>query len=109
MKKHWKLLLSALVLCDFAVLSAWAVSQVGYVGTFEHAFASPGGIQLFVGLCVALGFVAIWMVRDARRSGVSPMPYLLLTVALGSVGPLVYFVVRELPVDAPAEPSVVPA
>jgi hypothetical protein len=37
------------------------------------------------------------------------MPYLLLTVAPGSVGPLVYFVVRELPVGVPAEASVVPA
>lgn len=104
MKKHWKFLLAALVLCDFAVLSAWAVNHVGYVGIFEHAFASPGGIQLFVDLCVALGLVSIWMIRDARARAVNPVPYLLLTLSLGSIGPLVYFVARARRSQGPSAP-----
>lgn len=41
------------------------------------------------------------MVRDARARGVSAVPYVLLTLALGSAGPLVYLI-RRLASDAPA-------
>ena len=50
---------------------------------------------------IALSLVIAWMVRDARARGVSPLPYVVLTLALGSVGPLVYLI-RRLASEAPA-------
>jgi hypothetical protein len=45
-------------------------------------------------LLIALSLIVSWMVRDARARGVSALPYVLLTLALGSAGPLVYLIRR---------------
>ncbi|HJQ84004.1 MAG TPA: DUF2834 domain-containing protein [Candidatus Binatia bacterium] len=90
------------VLLAFGAAEAWVVSQVGYVGVFEQALGSPGAMLAFLDLGIALGLVAFWLVRDARDRGVSPIPYLLMTLALGSVGPLVYLIRRESTASAGA-------
>lgn len=100
MKAHWKLVVASLVLIDFTALSIWALSEVGYIGLFQYALASPAGIQILVDLCLALALFSGWMIADARRRGASVGVYLLLTLVLGSVGPLSYLVVRELPSNA---------
>lgn len=82
-------------------MTVWGVSQVGFLGLFSGLLASPSGIVGTVDLVIALGLVAVWMVQDARTHGVSPVPYLILTIALGSVGPLLYLLRR--PEAAPAE------
>ncbi|MDO9125636.1 MAG: hypothetical protein Q7U42_02135 [Parvibaculum sp.] len=38
----------------------------------------------------------IWMVRDARTSGVNPWPFVAVTLAAGSFGILFYLVAREV-------------
>lgn len=84
-----------LVLVDFAALSAYAVVQHGYLGFFELAMANWATRLLFADLCIALSLIAVWMVRDARERGASFWPYLVLTLALGSAGPLLYLIRRE--------------
>jgi hypothetical protein len=84
-----------LVLIDFAALSAYAVVQHGYLGFFELAMANWATRLLFADLCVALSLIAVWMVRDARQRNASFWPYLALTLALGSAGPLLYLIRRE--------------
>ena len=85
----------SLTLLVFGGVEAYAVWQVGYVGVFEQALGSVGATLGFVDLCIALGLVTVWLVRDARDRGISPVPYMVLTLALGSVGPLFYLVRRE--------------
>jgi len=89
---NWKRLLAALVLADFTALSAYAVFEHGYVGFFDLLFANTATITVFVDLCIALTMVMVWMWNDAKRRGVTPLPFVLLTLALGSVGPLLYLV-----------------
>jgi hypothetical protein len=91
----------SLLLADFLALTGYAVYQYGYVGFFELMTANVATIAGFVDLVIALSLILAWMVRDARARGVSPVPYVLLTLALGSVGPLVYLI-RRLASDAPA-------
>lgn len=98
-----KKILLLLVLADFVAVTAWGVSQVGVVGLFTGMLATPASIVGSVDLLIALGLVAVWMVRDARAHGVSPVPYLVLTVALGSVGPLLYLLRRPEPATADAK------
>ncbi len=50
-------------------------------------------IDLFTALSMAMG----WIYFDAKQRGVSPWPYLLLTLGTGSVGTLLYLLVRERP------------
>lgn len=99
-----KKILLLLVLADFVAVSVWGISQVGFVGLFTGAVASPAGIVGSVDLVIALGLISVWVVLDARARGVSPLPYLVLTLLGGSIGPLTYLLLRPEP--APAEARV---
>ena len=94
-----------IVLLALAALDALAVEQYGYIGLFRLATSSFGTIVLTTDMVIALTLVAIWMGRDANERGVSAIPYLILTLALGSIGPLLYLLVRlgsESPATRPA-------
>lgn len=94
----------SVVLVDFVALTGYAVYQYGYIGFFELMTANVATIAAFTDLVIALSLIMAWMVRDARARGVSAVPYVVLTVALGSVGPLAYLIRR-----AASEPGTVSA
>jgi len=83
------------LLLDFLALTGYAVYQYGYLGFFELVTANVATITAFVDLLIALTLIIVWMIRDARARGISPVPYVLLTLALGSAGPLAYLIRRE--------------
>lgn len=45
---------------------------------------------MLVDLVIALGLFLAWMWKDAKAAGRNPWPWLLLTLATGSIGALVY-------------------
>jgi len=79
-----------IVLADFLALNAYVVYQYGYIGFVELVTANAATTAALVDLVIALSLVVTWMVRDARERGVSSVPYVILTLVLGSVGPLLY-------------------
>ena len=89
-----KQLATEVVLVAFLIFSVYVVYHYGYIGLFEQALANAATIQVFLDLTIALSLVTIWMWFDARERGVSAVPYILLTLTLGSIGPLVYLVRR---------------
>lgn len=89
-----------LVLIPFSVLSAIALWTHGYWGLFEPALRSWGAAQVLVDLVIALGLFLAWMWRDAARLRRNPWPWLVLSLAAGSFGPLLYLLTR--PADAAA-------
>ncbi len=80
----------------FTAYSLTVVAGHGYFGFLELAAAEPWGMQLFLDLCIALCLFTFWMVPDARARGITPWPYLLAVVTLGSIGALAYLVHRTL-------------
>lgn len=78
----------------FTAFTIWIVSRTGLAGFYEQLLASPGAWQVFADLTVALLLVLSWMRRDAQAKGRAFWPYLLLTLALGSIGPLTYLLLR---------------
>lgn len=84
-----KLVLLA-VLVPFSALTALAVWHHGYVGIFVGQLQTWAGAQVLVDLVIALGLFVVWMWRDARSTGRNPWPWLALTLAAGSFGPLLY-------------------
>ncbi len=82
------LLIAALV--PFALVTGLALWRHGYWGIFEHQLSSWAGAQVLLDLAIALALVLVWMWRDARQHGRNPWPWLLLTLAAGSFGPLLY-------------------
>ena len=96
----------AVVLADFATLTAYVVAQYGIVGLFEAAFANWATTLVMVDLTIALSMVVAWMWQDARQRGVSPIPYAVLTLGFGSVGPLLYLIRRFGREESPLPQSV---
>jgi hypothetical protein len=84
----------AVLLFDFTAFTAYAIAQHGLVGLFAMAFANLASMQIFADLVIALSLVIAWMWQDARARGVSPIPYVVLTLGLGSIGPLLYLIRR---------------
>jgi hypothetical protein len=92
---NWKTIGLGVLLADFAAFSAWVVYEHGYLGLFAAVAANAATMQLGLDLVIALSMVGVWMHHDARQRGISAAPYLLLTMLAGSIGPLLYLVLRE--------------
>jgi hypothetical protein len=82
------------VLLAFADLNVYVLWQYGLVGFWQLVTANTATMAALVDLTIALSLVTVWMWRDARRRGVTLLPYLALTATLGSIGPLLYLVVH---------------
>ncbi|MEM9057671.1 MAG: hypothetical protein AAGD86_09350 [Pseudomonadota bacterium] len=83
-------LLALVLLPPFTLLTLYAVYAVGYVGIFTYHLHSPAGWQVFTDLVVALLLLLTWLIPEARRAGRAVWPWVLLTLLLGSLGPLLY-------------------
>lgn len=84
------------VTAAFGALTAKALVDVGVWGIFEPHFTTWGGAQVFADLVILALLSCFWMAADARRRGTSALPFVLLTLAIGSFGPLLYLIVREV-------------
>lgn len=71
-------------------LTVLAVLERGYVGIFALQLSSFAGAQVLFDLVIALVMVLVWLRGDARRTGRAFLPWLLITLAAGSFGPLLY-------------------
>ena len=85
------------LLIPFGLLTAYAMTQVGYIGIFDYQRHSPAGWQVFFDLVVALLLVLLWMVPDARARGRNPWPWVAATLFLGSIRPLLYLATDKPP------------
>ncbi len=95
---HRTLLTVTLIL--FGALTAAALWQHGYWGIIAPHFQSFGGGQVFADLVIALTLVMVWMWRDAKATGRNAWPWIVATLALGSIGPLLYLLTRKPTVEA---------
>lgn len=84
------------VLLAFGALSTLALVEHGYWGIFQFHFPASAGWQVLTDLVIVCTLAMIWMVGDARRSGRTVWPYLIITLTMGSFGPLLYLLVGEL-------------
>jgi hypothetical protein len=84
----------SVVLLGFLALNVYTVYQHGYIGFFELMMANAATVTASVDLVIALVLIVGWMEKDAKERGISPLPYIVLTLALGSAGPLLYLIRR---------------
>jgi hypothetical protein len=82
------------VLFPFLAFSVWVALVDGPVGYLALAGREPWGLQMLLDLAIALFFVTGWMIADARRKAITVWPFVAMTIALGSIGPLSYLLVR---------------
>lgn len=93
--KTWTRIALALLLIDFTALLGYAVWTHGYIGVFEAMGDSPAALLFAIDSFIALGLGLVWMVQDARRRGASSAPFVLLTLATGCPGILLYLIRRK--------------
>jgi len=91
--------LAIAILIPFTLLTLYAVSQVGFIGIFEYHLHSPAGWQVIADLVIALVLLLTWLVPEARKAGRNPWPWVVATLLLGSIGPLLYLVFAGGEVD----------
>lgn len=94
-----RFVLLEIVLLSFAAFTGYAVAQHGVLGFHELVFlpllSNAWGVQLMIDFVIAQTLILFWVVDDARKRGLAWWPYVLLTLTLGSIGPLTYLVRRE--------------
>lgn len=104
----------ALVLAAFGAYSMVAIVELGYVGLWMSLFDHIGSRQALADLLIACVLLLGFLWRDARQHGRRFWPYAVLTLAAGSIGPLLYLLLAPKPAagaarsgaaDAQASPS----
>ncbi len=83
------------VLISFGVLTGLALWHHGYWGIIAPHFQSFGAGQVFADLVIALTLAMFWMVADAKKTGRNPIGWIILTLVLGSFGPLCYLLAAK--------------
>ncbi len=84
------------LLLAFTLFSVHLVHDQGFFGFLTLARREPWALQMLLDLTIALALFLTWMVPDARRLGLPYLPYVLGTLALGSIGALSYLIHREI-------------
>jgi hypothetical protein len=88
-------LFAILALIPFTLLSVLAVMQFGYIGIVENLLRNSAGWQALADLVIALLLVFAWMIPEARARGRNPWPWVVITLVLGSFGPLLYLATEK--------------
>jgi len=86
------LMLAVIALAAITGVALWQDGLVGIFGAITHSY---GSMQIFTDLVIALTLVMVWMWRDAMNTGRNIWPWILLTLAAGSFGPLLYLLTRK--------------
>ncbi|HUP92938.1 MAG TPA: DUF2834 domain-containing protein [Solimonas sp.] len=89
-------LILAAVFAAFGLYSSYVMLEVGYFGIWSAGIANAASLQVLLDLVITCLLISSWMVIDARRNGRNAWPYVLLTLAAGSFGPLLYLLVGRL-------------
>ena len=93
--KREKLILEV-VLIAFAALNVYGILAGGLSGFVDLIKdANPWTILLGTDLVISLSLIGVWMWYDAKKRGVSAFPFIVLTCGLGSIGPLLYLILRK--------------
>lgn len=79
----------------FGALTTAALWQTGIFGIIDWHVKSFGGGQVFADLVIALTLAMVWMWHNAQATGRNIWPWIALTLATGSFGPLLYLLTAK--------------
>lgn len=87
-------IISIVLLVPFLALTGWALMNGGIMGIF-NTYQTPGGAQVFVDLIISLILLITFLVPHAKARGRNPWIWVVLTLGLGSISPLLYFAISS--------------
>jgi hypothetical protein len=94
-------ILLGIVLAVFLAQTVRVLTGVGFLGFFTSVGLNAATELMFLDLVITLGLITVWMVRDARATGRRFWPFAVVTLLLGSAGPLAYLLYRTVPTQCP--------
>ena len=83
-----------LLLIPFSIYSAWVAWTFGYTSVFTVGFREHPTTQALLDLFISVGLLMLIMIADSIKNNrsISKMaPFIVLTLLLGAIGPLIYF------------------
>jgi hypothetical protein len=83
-------MIAGVLLAVFGGFSTWVVITQGYFGFLSLAGRERWALQMLIDLVIALTIATSWMMADARKRRIASWPYVVATLALGSLGVLAY-------------------
>ncbi len=89
-----KPLLIAITL-PFLALTILASFEFGIIGIFKEGMTNSATLQILVDLFICAGFFIAWLYQDAKRMKRSFILWTIITLAVGSFGPLLYLITRK--------------
>lgn len=90
-------ILLSLVLTIFSIYTGWIVWNFGYTSVFEVSLREHPSTQVLIDLFIMGGIVLGIMILDNQRRGrsfIKVVPFLIITLLAGSIGPLLYFIIH---------------
>lgn len=92
-----------LVLLVFAVFSVWVgvTDPVGWVPVVQAKW----GAQIGLDLCISLSLLWTFMLRDPSLRAARPWPWMLATIVLGSIAPMLFLVIHRARADRETAPA----
>lgn len=89
-----KPLLIAITL-PFLALTLFASYEFGLIGIFKEGLKNSATTQILIDLFLCGGFFIAWLYQDAKRMERSFILWTVITLAVGSFGPLFYLITRK--------------
>ena len=84
-----------IILAAFLGLSGMALFHHGYLGIITLHFQTYGGAQVLTDLVIALSLFLVWLWKDAKVSRRNPYPWIIFTLATGSIGAILYVILYK--------------
>lgn len=91
-----RLIILVVVFVAFTVWSSTVAFSHGLLGFLTLAAREPWAAQMLVDLFLSFFVAWSWLRHDAKERGIAAWPYIVGTLALGSIGTLAYLIHREL-------------
>lgn len=91
-----RLAAAVVVFLAFTIWSFITIAEPGLTGLVTLLGSDPWARQILVDLTIACTVAWLWLGPDARRHGIASWPYIVATLAVGSIAILGYLVHREL-------------
>lgn len=80
----------------FTGYSVFVSATEGYWGFATLALRERWAMQVLLDLGISISVAWAWLWPDAKQRGISPVPYVVATVPLGSIAVLAYLIHREV-------------